>query len=89
MNLLEYSYLDNNSPKLIKNFRHYMDLASSCIYSVLSKDDLKNLIYENELKRTVKSLKKRGGVLIIAMADHCNGWQQGERGLCLQVHGLH
>ena len=31
MNLLKYSYLDNNSPKLIKNFRHYMDLASSCI----------------------------------------------------------
>ena len=31
MNLLKYSYLDSNSPKLIKDFRHYMDLASSCI----------------------------------------------------------
>ena len=29
-------------------------------YSVLSKEDLKNLIYENELKRNVKSLKKGG-----------------------------
>ena len=39
-------------------------------YSVLSKEDLRNLIYENELKRTVKSLKKRGGVLIMAMAGY-------------------
>ena len=39
-------------------------------YSVLSKDDLKNLIYENVLKRTVKSLKKRGGVLIMKMAGY-------------------
>lgn len=39
-------------------------------YSVLSKDDLKNLIYENVLKRTVKFLKKRGGVPIMSMAGY-------------------
>ena len=40
----------------------YMD------HSIHSAGDLKNLTYENELKQTVENLKKKGGMLIAAMA---------------------